>query len=118
MRNSAAGRPIVPRSNWILILLIVGLATVAALAPLSSSTESISDVLLRRVSEARVGGGRFFRASGSPPDNERLTEALLDLEVFLVSAPESSQNARLRALLDASSGRRREAAQSLQGLSN
>src|SRR5688572_3612128 len=118
MSKTAAARPIVPRSNWILFLLIVGLAA-AILAPaLLDPTESKSDVLLRRLSEAKVGDGRFFRASGSTPDNDRLAEVLLDAEVFLVSAPESSQNMRLRALLDASSGRLREAAQSLEGLNN
>src|SRR5688572_2746268 len=119
MRTSAGGRTIVHRSNWFLLLLIAGLAAAAVLAfTLYGFPEARSDVLLRRVSEARIGEGRFFRASGSPLDTNKLAKAQLDAEVFLVSAQESTQNAWLRALLYASSGQLREAAQSLQELSD
>src|SRR5688572_25137194 len=117
MTNPAGSRRRLHRSNALLLLLIFGLAAAAAIAyTLLDTQESRVDVLLSRVAQARVGGGRFFRASKSQPSSDELKEALHDADVYLASEPESVETSQLRALVVAGDGRLQEAARALTKL--
>ena len=101
------------RSNHLLILLVSGLAAVAVLVPaFSSSRLFVQEPLLRGLSEVRLGGGRFFRSRASQFDRARYSQARANAEVFLLSATESPDSARLRALIDAGGGNLHQAATS------
>src|SRR5688572_2460030 len=109
----------VHRSNYIQLLLIAVLAAVAILLPaISRSLLPVDDPLLRGLSEARIGGGKFFSAPASDFDVARYGRTRTQAEVFLLSAPDSTANKRLRALMDAGDGRLPQAAATLQQLND
>ena len=107
------------RSNYVLIFLIAGLAAAALAVPTFSNSEAfVHQGLLRGLSEARIGDGRFFRSSTLPFDSARYERSLSEAELFLLSAEESVANTQLRALLDVGSGNLHGAAESLEKLSD
>ena len=103
------------RSNHLLILLVAGLAAAAVLVPaFSSSRLFVQEPLLRGLSEVRLGGGRFFRSRASQFDSARYRQTRANAEVFLLSATESPDSARLRALIAAGGGNLHQAAEALE----
>ena len=70
--------------------------------------------LIRGLSEFRVDGHRFFRASSSPFDKARYERARTAAELFLLSAPDSIVSSRLRALIAVGADRLHEASEILE----
>src|SRR5688572_716517 len=118
MNNSAVGRRLYSVSRvitfqaiWMLAAATVGLLFIAP------ARDSSQIALVRTLSESRVGGGRFFRADTSF-ETARYKHALSKAELLLVSMPDSGLRQRLRAMIDAGTGRLSQAANVLTRLSD
>lgn len=95
---------------------MLGLSAAAA-GLLAIPDPSASHKLVRRLSELRVGGLRFFHASASPFRKDQYTKTLQDTEVFmLTAAPDSEKRTKLHGLSAVGHNNLKDAAEDLNRL--
>ena len=98
---------------FILFILVIAAAAVG-LSPFSPYSHDDQASLIRRLSQFRVDGLRFFRGSPLPFNPDEYRKAVSDAQVFIATAPDSAVDPRLRALIAVASNRLQEASELLE----
>ena len=117
MKHAVAGRR--SHRDWagVLVLFILVLAAVAVgLFSFSAYSRNDQASLISGLSQVRVGGFRFFRASPLPFNPDEYGRVVSKAQIFIATTPDSVVNPRLRALADVGSNRLQEAAELLEKL--